>query len=85
MPNRYNIGQPCSYGGLVYARNQTCVRIWRPDYATGGAICISENMGHGTNSQASQSGELLFKVYTPPTFSMYFHFTYIFKGIYILS
>ncbi|XP_060579477.1 uncharacterized protein LOC132736376 [Ruditapes philippinarum] len=68
MPNRYNIGQPCSYGGLVYARNKTCVRIWRPDYATGGAICISENMGHGTNSQASQSGELLFKVYTPPTF-----------------
>ena len=70
MTNTNNNGLPCAYGGLIYARNQTSVRIWRPDYTTGAAICISDSMGHGTNSQASQNGELLFRVFRPPNFRM---------------
>ncbi|XP_053408048.1 uncharacterized protein LOC128559709 [Mercenaria mercenaria] len=68
MPNTYNLGQPCAYGGLIYAYNETSVRIWRPDHATGAAICISDSMGFGINSQASQNGQLVFRVYQPPSF-----------------
>jgi hypothetical protein len=56
-------GQPCRYGGLIYAYNDTILRIWRPGDITGAAVCIPDTMGFGTNSQSSQNGKLIFKVY----------------------
>ncbi|XP_060579503.1 uncharacterized protein LOC132736394 [Ruditapes philippinarum] len=63
MTNSQRPGTPCGYGGLVYAYNGTILRIWRPDDVKGAAICIPDSMALGTNSQASQSGKLIFRAF----------------------
>lgn len=63
MPNSLFLGQPCSYGGLIYAFNSTTLRLWRPDNMTGSAVCIPDTMGFGTNSQAARNGKLIFRVF----------------------
>ncbi|XP_060579502.1 uncharacterized protein LOC132736393 [Ruditapes philippinarum] len=63
MTNSEQAGTPCGYGGLVYAYNGTTLRIWRPDDVKGAAICIPDSMALGTNSQASQSGKLIFRAF----------------------
>jgi hypothetical protein len=63
MTNSEQAGTPCGYGGLVYAYNGTTLRIWRPDDVKGAAICIPDTMALGTNSQASQSGKLIFRAF----------------------
>lgn len=56
-------GTPCAYGGLIYAYNGTSLRIWRPDDVNGAAVCISDTLGFGKNSQASQNGKLIFRAF----------------------
>ena len=59
-------GAPCSYGGVVYAYNDTTLRIWRPDHSDGAAVCIGDEMGQGINSQASNSVNLVVTVWGLP-------------------
>ena len=61
--NEANLGTPCAYGGIVYGYSETAVRLWRPDDARGAALCIGTEMGHGINSQASNSVDIVVTVW----------------------
>lgn len=62
-----NLGQRCSYGGLVYGYSDTLLRVWRPDTDQGAIVCIPEKFGTGKHVQAAKNVDVHIAVWNIDT------------------